>query len=361
MKLLVVIPTYDRANYLDKAIGAVVNARTCTRNCQVGLFLSDNCSRDHTPAVVQRWQEQAPWIRAHRWDVFEDRWSQVLKRAFLACGDDYDYLWLQGDDDWITDPLAYTKLAVAIKDEAAHPPAIVHCCQTKRAHAGDTRIVAGNTEEMCNAFGWHDMLGWISSLVISRKTIERTVGTPSFGPDYRNAAFSHSEGFLEAAYGRRMLVMGAGLIDTQDAEATPECIARWASGSVNERYWDIIPGLKEMVARGVITKPLSQGFFRYHTYTFWDRFAIEVMNSAALAATPEEVIERKLLMLGEIADLLGFSEDRKLYTNWLEGFRDDVRDVRRVVQMIGRRIQQSAKESFNVSVLPAPPSGNRRG
>lgn len=354
MKLLVAIPTSSRANYLDQAIFAVSAARARATNCDVELFLSDNASHDETPSVVARWQEQAPWIRYRHWDRHETVWAQILTRLFTSCGSDYDYMWLQGDDDYITDSNAYAEVANVIRLSAANPPAIIHCCQTRRAHPGDTRVISATTEDLCNSFGWHDMLGWISSLVISRETIERVLQAPQFQPDFRDSAFSHSEALLEAAYGKTMLLIGAGLIDTQDEEQTQDCLERWRIGNVFERYWYVIDGIKEMIDRGIIKKPLSQSFFRYHTYTYWDRFAIEILTLAGSVSTAEDVIEAKLKKLGAFAELLGFAEDRKLYTNWLEGFRDDVHDLRRTLHTYNRRLQQSARESFNVPVLPAP-------
>jgi glycosyltransferase involved in cell wall biosynthesis len=354
MKLLVVIPTYYRAHYLDQAIFAISAARARATNCEVELFISDNCSPDDTAAVVTRWQETSPWIHFRRWETHECPWAQILKRAFIGSGLDYDYMWLQGDDDYISDTNAYAEVANVVELSAANPPAIIHCCEKRRAHPGDTRVIGGLTEDLCNSFGWHDMLGWISSLVISRDTIARTLETPQFQVGYRNSAFSHSEGFLEAAYGRPMVLIGAGLIEPQDKEQTQECIQRWQDGDVAERYWMIIDGIKEMKDRGVITKPLAQSFFRYHTYTYWDRFAIDVLTQAGSVSTAEETVERKLEKLGMFAELLGFAEDRKLYRNWYEGFRDDVRDLRRTLHMYNRRLQQSARESFNVPILPAP-------
>ncbi|MBK8793197.1 MAG: glycosyltransferase [Holophaga sp.] len=60
MKLLVVIPTWNRAEYLEKAIQAISEARAKAENCSVELFVSDNCSSDTTPEVMARWQGWRP-------------------------------------------------------------------------------------------------------------------------------------------------------------------------------------------------------------------------------------------------------------------------------------------------------------
>ncbi|MFZ1615687.1 MAG: glycosyltransferase, partial [Holophaga sp.] len=83
MKLLVVIPTWNRADCLDKAIQAISEARSQAQNCTVELFISDNCSSDHTPEVTSKWLRQAPWIHLKRWDTHTSHWGEILERALL--------------------------------------------------------------------------------------------------------------------------------------------------------------------------------------------------------------------------------------------------------------------------------------
>jgi hypothetical protein len=316
----------------------------------VELFISNNASTDHTAEVLARWQEKEPWIHGCNWEVHSKSWLEILSRAFEASGRDYDYAWLQGDDDWITDSTAFCQLLEAIETDPSNPPAIVHCCQTRRAISGDSRIVSGLTEELCNIYGWHDLLGWISSLVISRSTVGRMLTSPQLSMTF-HSAFSHSEALLEAAYGQPMLVLAAGLIDPQDEQQTPESIARWTADGVGKAYWGVIPGLLSLKERGVLRTPLTVTFFRYLTYSFWDRFAVEVMSIVAREDISEELIETKLAMLGHFTNLLGYGEDRKLYQNWLEGFIDDVWDVRRAFTLVHKRYASSNRPSYSFNLF----------
>ncbi len=350
MKLMVVIPTWNRADYLDKAIAAIASARAHSHKCEVELFVSNNCSSDHTAEVLARWQEGNPWIYGCNWEVHSKVWLEILGRAFNGSGRDYDYAWLQGDDDWITDSTAFAQLMDAIEADPTNPPAVVHPCQTRRALHGDSRIIHGLTEELCNIYGWHDLLGWISSQVLSRGTVDRMLTSPQLAMPF-HSAFSHSEALLEAAYGQPMLVLAAGLIDPQDAEQTPESLARWAADGAGPAYWGVIPGLLSLKERGVLKTPLTLTFFRYLTYSFWDRFAVELMTLAGRGDVSEEMIEIKLAMLGHFTKLLGYGEDRKLYQNWLDGFTDDVWDVRRTLGLIQKRIASSGRPSYSFNLL----------
>ena len=351
MKILVAIPTWNRANYLDKAIQAIATARSASQGCEVDLFVSDNCSSDHTVEVMARWQEQAPWIHYRRWEEHVAFFGpELFRRALLGSGLTYDYLWLQGDDDAICDIAAYDKLTAAIEACEAHPPCIVHCCQGQRALPGDTRIIEGNTEDLCNTYGWHDLLGWISSLVMSSDTVERMLSSPH-SEMQPPSSYWHAEALLEAGYGHSMLILTEGLIVTQDERQTPECVERWAKTNVGPRYWHIIPGLSSLKERGVITKPLTLGFFRYLTYSFWDRFALELLQRACSSKTPAEVIETHLSMLGYMGDLLGYREDAKLYKTWLDGFRSDLQAVRRTHELVLQRMESYQQPSYSFSLL----------
>ncbi len=353
MKLLVVIPTWNRADYLDKAISAISAARSRARNCHVELFVSDNCSSDHTSDVMARWQEIGPWIHYLRWEEHTGDWAEILRRAFLSSQLEYDYLWLQGDDDYVCDTTAYIQLQEALMTYTENPPALVHCCQARRSLPGDRRVLEGNTEDLCNTYGWHDLLGWVSSLVISKGTVGRMMASPQWETP-APSAFIHSEALLEAAYGRTMLILTAGLIDPQDEQQTAESLQRWAEANVGERYWRIIPGLLNLRQRGVLTTPMTLGFFRYLTGTFWDRFATEVMSRASMPDTPEEELRNKLRLLSFFSVMTASGQDQKLYEDWFDGFQDDVWEVRRAIHLIQKRIEGSTRPSRSFSLLTPP-------
>ena len=356
MKLLVAIPTWNRADHLDTAIRAIAAARSLTQCCDVELFISDNCSSDHTAEVVARWQEGFPWIHYRRWEEHIASWGpEILRRALQGSTLEYDYLWLQGDDDYVSDLGAYDKLAAAVAACADDPPAIVHCCQTRRSLPGDERVITGSTEDLCNIYGWHDLLGWISSLVLARDTVDRIWASPH--RDIRPvSSFWHAEVLLEAAYGRNMLILSEGLIDPQDEEQTEESKQRWALSNVGQGYWYIISGLSSLKARRILTKPLTLAFFRYLDFTFWDRFAMEVLNMASSAGTSEEALDLRLGLLLGLADLLGHSGDRKLYQDWVQGIRNETKTFRLAYQILEKRIEGHLQPSYTWTLLPPPPA-----
>ncbi|MDP2875636.1 MAG: hypothetical protein Q8O00_05580, partial [Holophaga sp.] len=85
----------------------------------------------------------------------------------------------------------------------------------------------------------------------------------------------------------------------------------------------------------------------------WDRFAVEIMDLAQNGGTPAESILRKLDAMSLFGDLLGYGEDRKLFNNWLEGFHDDVKEIRRTVRLVQQRIEASSRASYAYTLLPS--------
>jgi len=88
------IPTYNRADLLDKAIASAV-AQTYPH---LEIVISDNHSTDPTESLVQDWCQRDPRIRYHR--HFENIGPYGNFRAVLKEAHGEYFMWL-GDDDWI--------------------------------------------------------------------------------------------------------------------------------------------------------------------------------------------------------------------------------------------------------------------
>lgn len=89
--LSICIPTYNRAEYLEKTLDSIVNQEGFTEHCEI--VISDNCSPDNTAEVVNTFMEQYKNIRYYRNDtnVGELNFVRVMD---LARG---KYIKLNGD------------------------------------------------------------------------------------------------------------------------------------------------------------------------------------------------------------------------------------------------------------------------
>lgn len=94
--LSICIPTYNRAEKLDKNLNLLVNAVGKYENIEI--FISDNCSSDNTKSIVSKYLSLTNIICYHQNEenIGPDR--NFLQCFNLAKG---KYVWLLGDDDYV--------------------------------------------------------------------------------------------------------------------------------------------------------------------------------------------------------------------------------------------------------------------
>lgn len=112
----IALPTYNRAQYLDRFFSHHIDAFTA-RGIDFEILVSDNCSTDNTAEIVARWAKDDPRIRSVRqtenigaYGNFLYSWRQARGEFAIWVGDDdllvpdvvIDYLGrLSGDPDLV--------------------------------------------------------------------------------------------------------------------------------------------------------------------------------------------------------------------------------------------------------------------
>ncbi|MBD2665788.1 glycosyl transferase, family 2 [Richelia sinica FACHB-800] len=139
--LTIAIPTYNRADLLDKQLEWLSQAiKGFESDCEI--LVSDNCSTDHTPIIVKKWQNILSHI-TFRYNRNPENVG-VMKNIFYCLSTaTTKYVWAIGDDDpiqiraiaHIIDKIKqYTDLSLLflnfsgrnkITGEAVHPPTII--------------------------------------------------------------------------------------------------------------------------------------------------------------------------------------------------------------------------------------------
>ncbi|MFN4294659.1 MAG: glycosyltransferase family 2 protein [Thermoflexales bacterium] len=96
--LTIAIPTYNRAQQLDRQLEWAVNA-IGDRWDDIELIVSDNASPDETPRICQNWRQRS----GNRIGVFRQSSNLGLVRSALFCIEQAHgaYVWLVSDDDRI--------------------------------------------------------------------------------------------------------------------------------------------------------------------------------------------------------------------------------------------------------------------
>lgn len=108
-KISVVIPTYNRAKYLDQAIVSVL----AQRGADFEIIVSDNCSQDDTTAVVSKYLADS---RVH---YYRNEQNIGMVRNWRKAVFDYasgDWFILLSDDDYLIDPDYLAKVTQLIAE-----------------------------------------------------------------------------------------------------------------------------------------------------------------------------------------------------------------------------------------------------
>ena len=98
--LSIAIPTYNRAEYLEKNLRQIQSELETIENDLVEILVSDNCSNDNTTEVVDNFIKSGLKIKYLRNEV-----NKGWGANFFQCFDSSigKYVWLLGDDDLIVD------------------------------------------------------------------------------------------------------------------------------------------------------------------------------------------------------------------------------------------------------------------
>ena len=97
VELSVLIPTYNRADSLDRVLDSL-NNQTYEKNFQ--CIIADNCSSDQTRSVVEKWKSkdknfEIEYYKHEKVLLPIDNWESLIKRS------DTKYSKFLFDDDWI--------------------------------------------------------------------------------------------------------------------------------------------------------------------------------------------------------------------------------------------------------------------
>jgi glycosyltransferase involved in cell wall biosynthesis len=139
--LTIAIPTYNRAELLDKQLGWLAQAiKGFEADCEI--LVSDNCSTDNTQDIINKWQEILSNI-TFKSNKNPEKLGVMKNIIYCLSAATTKYVWTIGDDDPIEDrsiPYVISKLKKhedlsllflnfsgrnKITGEPVHPPTIV--------------------------------------------------------------------------------------------------------------------------------------------------------------------------------------------------------------------------------------------
>ncbi len=278
MHVVVAIPTYNRCSYLKTNI-EYFDKQVVSQDVKLSLAISNSASIDGTEdflnGLVAERDNLSIYNKLRDWNGYN--YGCLLE----AIPKDADWVWLMGDDDYLTDPKSVEIVCNLIKDQKSNSDfAFVHACQGRRStNSGDVYI--DNVLTLCNEIGYLEVLGWISSLVIRRDVFETAISQTyerglkakdEPGDANTHSAFFQAGYLLEALHDKTGALIDLPLVEPQDESQTPESIQRWHDENMGERYIYVMDDLERLIDAGVSLTKLDAKFFRYHTFHLWDRF-----------------------------------------------------------------------------------------
>jgi len=318
-KIAVAIPTFNRLDRLKNAIKSIELQEFDRTTIDLLCCLSNSASHDGTTEYIDSLKSDRIRFVAHNQVVFpketanRDSGYTNWKNLTDVVPDDVDWVWFMGDDDYLTRKSAISALSKIIDEHDDEHLQIIHVSQARRSRATGT-VIRGNLLDLCNRFGFHEMLGWMSSLVMRTHIFKRFISvTASY---YLSSAYGHSAAFLELCVDKEALFIDRPWVDTQDERQTEDSIKRWAETNTGERYFYVVDGVISQFERKIITKPLKPVFYRYHTYSLWDRYVSFLISRAINAEAISDTDHSHWNRVRKIADTLDDPLFVKLYLAW---------------------------------------------
>jgi glycosyltransferase involved in cell wall biosynthesis len=347
IKLAVVIPTFNRVEKLKVAIQSI-EAQIIDSSIELHCVISNTASTDETSIFLDtlKSNEKITYHILNEVEVNEFRnWLRCIE--FIPT--DIDWVWFHGDDDF----LAINNAAQIIVEQIINPlyqnVTLIHACQARRSRDSGN-IHHGKLLDLCNTIGYHEMLGWMSSLIVKRdkfvngmlKYYKKTGTFTTFDDmlKLKHSAYPHSAALLEACINDEALFIDIPLIEPQDKEQDQASIQRWSNENTALRYYLVIDDLLNLKDKGIIKNNLTPAFFRYLNYSLWDRLLDPIIASVITKGFITEINRENLLRIKKISTLIGNPYDKKIFTQHYHSIEEALENYELSVKVINIKAKQ---------------------
>lgn len=321
LKIAIAIPTYNRLEKLKFALDKI-EAQEIDDRFELYCVISNVGSKDGTFEFLE--QLKSDKIQYVIWNKPEENIYVNWRRVTEAIPADIDWVWFHGDDDFLTGPAVVKGLVEIIESQADEKLSLIHICQARRSR-NTGKIIRGSLFELCNQLGYHEMLGWMSSLVVRKRSfvpamLWATKPSLTINPNQflenKISAYRQSAGLLRECHTADALFVDAPWVEPQDQEQTPESIERWQETHEGERYFFVVDDLIKMYEEKILSRPLRPNFFRYLTYSLWDRYASNVIAMTLSPGGLDKKYRMHLERIAKIAQFFAVTRDKKLFLQW---------------------------------------------
>ena len=295
LQFAVVIPTYNRSKNLGECIRHF-NKQVVPNHVELSLVISNTASTDDTPRMLNEIQHSLKnvYVTNTLLDWVDGNYGGILE----ALPKKIDWIWLMGDDDQFTGAQCVSKVCQIISDNAENRDfAFIHACDANRCK-GSGRLFHDTTFNLCKKFGYLEMLGWFTSLIV-RKTefIQAVAGCEEIRQlsshlDLNQkpySAFFHSGYFFQSLYQKDAVFIDEPLVCEQLTSDKNKTEERWRDANTGERYLFIADDFERLIKNNLPLTELPSQFFKYHKYHLWDRLMSYQIDAALEVAKQNEL------------------------------------------------------------------------
>ena len=286
MHITVAIPTFNRVEQLKKCLESITT-QSLDSDIQLSIAISNTASSDGTYSYLSNLEgTDGRYFITNQ--LGTDTQCNMGSLA-ATIPPNTDWVWLMGDDDCLESNRSIAIVHDLIKTSENLDLSFVHACQARRS-AQSGNVYKEETLKLCEEFGYHEMLGWISSIVTRRNiliTALTNVQNSFRERPLKVSSYAHSAELLKLLHDKQGAFIDFPLVEPQDNEQTEDSIERWRVENMGERYFYVVDDLIEMQRQGLLKNSLPATFFRYHRYNLWDRLIAhqlgELVNAKNLA------------------------------------------------------------------------------
>jgi hypothetical protein len=157
-KITIAIPTFNRVERLSQLIESIEN-QYIPKEVDLKIAISNTASKDDTFTYLNLLSNfDRNKYKIHNKIKFVPNWYNLIS----IVPTDSHYVWLIGDDDELTSKYSLSRLYKTLSIQPNLPAIFVPASSKER----DKGFEIGRMEELCNSYGFHEILGWMSSHVL---------------------------------------------------------------------------------------------------------------------------------------------------------------------------------------------------
>ena len=284
MHITVAIPTFNRVEQLKKCIDSITS-QVIDSDIQLSITISNTASSDGTHYYLSNLKgPEGQYFITNQ--VGTDTHCNMGSLA-TTIPPHADWVWLMGDDDYLDSNRAISIVHEIIETTKTSDFSFVHACQSRRSTSSGN-VYNDKVLKLCEEFGYHEMLGWFSSIITRRDIMTEALQKLQNRVHERQweiSAFGHSAELMKLLHDKEGAFIDYPLVEPQDEVMTDESIQRWKIENTAERYFFVIDDWIEMSEQGLLKDKMPSKFFRYLTYNLWDRLISHQFEAIAACKT----------------------------------------------------------------------------